>query len=77
MNKINQFLTKLFPNHSTGNAGFMVALILAAVIVACIATNDLLVRHYPFSEVSATYGFCVVCACGVAATYFFADKKKV
>lgn len=73
---IKNILTKLFPKHSAGNAGFMVALLLAAAVVACIATNDLLARHYPFSEVSTTYGFCVVCALGVGATYTFADKKK-
>lgn len=76
MNVVKSFLTKLFPTHTLGNVGFMVALILTAVLVGCIATNDLLVRHYPFTEVSATYGFCVVCVLDVGTTYFFADRKQ-
>lgn len=68
-------LTKLFPEHNTGDAACIVALLAIALLVLCLAANDGLVRGYPWNEVRATLGASILFAGLAGITYRFSAKK--
>jgi hypothetical protein len=73
---IKNLLATLFAKHTTSDGGFMVALLLAGLLVAGIVSNNLFIRSYPLSDVSYTYGFTLICFLGGSATYLFSAKKQ-
>jgi membrane protease YdiL (CAAX protease family) len=69
-------LTKLFPRHTTGDAGFIIALLATALLVGCLALNDGVVRGYSWHEVRATVLASLVFVAGATLTYLFGKRKR-
>lgn len=78
MKRMKNILNKIFSNHDTGTAGFMVAILLAAVMMSCIFLNDWYGRGNQYAD-EAVFNIGTVCVfLGAAgATYIFGAKKKV
>lgn len=76
MQKLKDLLAKLFPEHDSGTAGFMLAIILTAVMMSCIFANDYFGRgNQDSGEVTFNIGAVLVFLGAAGATYVFGKTK--
>ena len=75
MIKIKELLNKLFPNHDTGTATFMVAILLSVVMMSIIFVNDWCTQDVTIGEVSYDIGAVCVFLGAAGATYVFGKNK--
>lgn len=76
MNAIKSLLTKLFPNHDTGTAAFMSAILLSAVMMVCIFANDIRTQDVTTGEIEFDAGGVLVFLGAAGATYVFGKTKQ-
>lgn len=76
MQKIKDLLTKFFPEYDNGTAGFIVAILLSAVMLSCIFASDYFVGgNQDSGEVAFNIGAVLVFLGAAGGTYVFGKTK--